>query len=971
MAGLDPGTLAQARPSWPGSWRNSRRNCTAEKLADRAAVMRIAIEPERPPAAGPGALLLDVPVWTTLEAQLVAQLAAARPTTLTTVPAGDRRTLRAAAAARARCHARRPTNRRRVRSAACRRRCSPKARARLRHAGTRWCSCRRRGKAASASRSRAGSCARPSGRPVRSHGHLAARAGAVPRPPAGGAAPGAHAGALRQRRGPARSGRPRLPGAARLPGRGAVGAPFRRIPVAGRGPRRDRAERAPRRRPGHRPLGAARRGAAARRRSRASDGRTQRRTRASRSRARPRRASRQRRGGGGDPAAPRRWEQILVEAAVIGGRDRWQRRLAGWREELGCVCTSARTTRRAAKASSASIAELDALAAFALPLLDELAALPAAAPWGEWLDSLARAGDPRAAPARARAVGARRACARWRRWARWDCARCGWCSRRRLADLVWRPPGRARRPGLRRPGTTARGLAFDVVFVPGLAERMFPQKVTEDPLLRDEARRRSGSSSPPPTIASRPSGWRCGSRWARAPARVVLSYSAPRRRAGPAARAVVLRPRGAARRRGQAAQLRRSWRGAPTRQRHPHRLAGARRIPPTRSTRPSTTWRCSTDWSGRQPRGAETVGAARYLSPRTRTWRAPCATGPRLDPNRWSYADGLVKPDEAARAALPAHALGGALVLADGAAELRRLSLPLRPARHPQARAARGAGGHRARSTPLDKGSLVHEVQFELLSELRERGLVPISAGQLRPRPRGTLDRVLERVAARYKDKLAPAIERVWDDGIASIRADLREWLRRESRAPALDAAGSSSWPSASPKRAAAIPAATRRAGRPRLRHQPARIDRSGRGARPTARLRATDYKTGKRTPAARRGDRRRGDPAAGALRPGAREALPRAPVAGGRLYYCTSAGDFKEVMVPLDRCAPARPPPRWPHALGQALSRGFLPAAPHKGACRYCDYRADLRPVGGGAHRARRSDRRQLQALEALRRLP
>jgi ATP-dependent helicase/nuclease subunit B len=43
------------------------------------------------------------------------------------------------------------------------------------------------------------------------------------------------------------------------------------------------------------------------------------------------------------------------------------------------------------------------------------------------------------------------------------------------------------------------------------------------------------------------------------------------------------------------------------------------------------------------------------------------------------------------------------------------------------------------------------------------------------------LDTVIKEVAARYRDDLAPAIDRVWDDGVASIRADLREWLRRAS----------------------------------------------------------------------------------------------------------------------------------------------------------------------------------------------
>src|SRR5208337_3322115 len=40
------------------------------------------------------------------------------------------------------------------------------------------------------------------------------------------------------------------------------------------------------------------------------------------------------------------------------------------------------------------------------------------------------------------------------------------------------------------PPNRARGMEFDVVIVPGLAERMFPRKLTEDPILSDAARSR-------------------------------------------------------------------------------------------------------------------------------------------------------------------------------------------------------------------------------------------------------------------------------------------------------------------------------------------------------------------------------------------------------------------------------------------------------------------------------------------------
>jgi inactivated superfamily I helicase len=60
----------------------------------------------------------------------------------------------------------------------------------------------------------------------------------------------------------------------------------------------------------------------------------------------------------------------------------------------------------------------------------------------------------------------------------------------RLLTLDSEPP--SRRYGRVFVGTPhqARGRAFRVVFVPGLAERMFPQKPREDPLLLDDLRKR-------------------------------------------------------------------------------------------------------------------------------------------------------------------------------------------------------------------------------------------------------------------------------------------------------------------------------------------------------------------------------------------------------------------------------------------------------------------------------------------------
>src|SRR5205085_8445931 len=57
-------------------------------------------------------------------------------------------------------------------------------------------------------------------------------------------------------------------------------------------------------------------------------------------------------------------------------------------------------------------------------------------------------------------------------------------------------------------------------------------------------------------------------------------------------------------------------------------------------------------------------------------------------------------------------------------------------------------------------------------------GLLPIGRETVAA-ARDCVDGILDEVAARYRERLCPAIPRVWEDGINGIRADLREWLRR------------------------------------------------------------------------------------------------------------------------------------------------------------------------------------------------
>ena len=110
--------------------------------------------------------------------------------------------------------------------------------------------------------------------------------------------------------------------------------------------------------------------------------------------------------------APWKWERLLVDAAVIGhDASRWRRRLAGKSAELDAQVREA--VREDGEDSGRAQAlrqvqdQLKSLEAFALPVIEELAAWPRAGTWGEWLDCFRASRAARASRARARVAGAR------------------------------------------------------------------------------------------------------------------------------------------------------------------------------------------------------------------------------------------------------------------------------------------------------------------------------------------------------------------------------------------------------------------------------------------------------------------------------------------------------------------------------------------------------------------------------------
>ena len=263
---------------------------------------------------------------------------------------------------------------------------------------------------------------------------------------------------------------------------------------------------------------------------------------------------------------------------------------------------------------------------------------------------------------------------------------------------------------------------------------------------------------------------------------------------------------------------------------------------------------------------------------------------------------------------------------------------------------------------PLQFGSLVHDTLFETLSGLRESGLLPLLPAGLEA-ARAVLDAALARVSARYRDDLAPAIPRVFDDGVAAVRADAIELLRRMAEDPS----GFAPW-----RFELAFGLDVRRSRDPESRRDPAALacGLNLRGSidlverREDGTLRVTDYKTGK-VRLSRGAYVAGGETLQPVLYALALEALLDATVESGRLWYCTSAAGFEERVVPLDGTARAAAE-ALAGALAESIAKGLLPADPRPGACDWCDYRSVCGPHE--ERRVRRKPRAERKALDHLR---
>ncbi|HET7695431.1 MAG TPA: PD-(D/E)XK nuclease family protein [Vicinamibacterales bacterium] len=666
----------------------------------------------------------------------------------------------------------------------------------------------------------------------------------------------------------------------------------------------------------------------------------------------------------GSLRAPWKWETLIVESAVIGGDpERWARRLNGLANELRLQ----REAERKEDPDSPRLARIERdlrnlghLRAFALPIVTRLAAWPASAAWGEWLDRFAElAPDVLRQPERVlRVLEQLRPMAEIGPVSL-DEARDVIADRLQMLDMD-PPRSRYGRVFVGSPHQ-ARGRAFRVVFVAGLAERMFPQRPHEDPMLLD--------------------------REMRLPLDAGLPLQEDRARTE---RLLLRLAVGAARER--------LWLSYP-------RLELAESRPRVPSFYALDVMRAVT---GRIPQPQQLQDAAAAEGGAGLAWPAPPQPGDAIDDLEHDLsvlrellqiepraavrgqAHYLLKLNDALKRSVVARWSRGrsAWTPYDGITRVTGMTRPMLESQRLAARPYSLSALQKYSSCPyqfllsaiyrleppreieplqkldpLTRGSIFHEAQATFFRQLKQDGRLPVTPERV-PHALRTIDAALAAVARRYKDELAPAIERVWDDEIADIGRDLRVWVRR---LPGEDAWVPTYFEFAfglrdqSGRDPNSVDEPVVVDGRFILRGSVDLVETQGDS------LRITDHKTGK--------NRTTWKTVIGGgaiLQPvlyglAVEQALGKS-VKAGRLFYCTTAGAFTDHQIPLNE-ANRRMGIEALEIVDRAIELGFLPAAPADRACTWCDFL----PVCGPdePRRVRNKASEKLGDLEALREKP
>jgi len=662
----------------------------------------------------------------------------------------------------------------------------------------------------------------------------------------------------------------------------------------------------------------------------------------------------------GSLRSPWKWEDLLIEAAVLGGRERWERRLNGLDNEIERKIVAVKLD----EPDSPKIANLlrqrsnlNHLRRFALPILDVLSEFPKQALWGEWLghvQSLAlivlrRPEHVLAVLAELHPIaGVGPVTLSEVREALSD----------RLTQLSVEPP--RSRYGSVFIGTCDqfRGRTFKIVFVPGLAERVFPQKLREDPILLDGDRERIPSTDLSlKTMTDRAAEERMQLRIAAGAAEETLFFSYPRVEVGLARLRVPS---------FYALDIRRTTLG---------RLPNVEEfeIGAAQSSGAELAWLAPKDvrdaiddiefdLSVLRPLLAadpkEVRGTARYLlelSPELgRSLRARWA---RWHQKKWSAADGLCEATDATKAQLAGYRL-----TARGYSPTSLQAFAACPYKFLLSAIHRLSPREESVQLqmldPLTRGHMYHAVLAQFFRLARAKEMLPITQSNL-AKAQATMDALLQEIASEYHEKYAPAIERVWRDEIESLRSDLRGWLTQASERQDGYIPDLIEFAFGLPLDEGRDPNSTQQeAILPDGFLLRGIVDLSEKDEKGVIRL--TDHKTGKnRTePGMVVGQGEVLQPVLYSL---AVEKLRGTPVKEARLSFCTAAGGYSERTVLMDKQNRVSAS-RVLSTIDASIRDGFFPPAPKESGCKWCEYS----PVCG-PYEELRTERKAQEPLEQL----
>jgi RecB family exonuclease len=635
--------------------------------------------------------------------------------------------------------------------------------------------------------------------------------------------------------------------------------------------------------------------------------------------------------------APRRWERLILDSEVIGGLDRWERRLHRFDERLRQDEEAEEDGARREHLGRRR-ADLRRLSETALPILRRLAALPAPhARYFEWvrhLEGLAREAllhpqgvidclaetDPMRDVSEVTLDEVRESLSR------------------RLAEVVTRSRGGRYGRVWVGPIEAARGLAFDVVALPGLSERAFPRALREDPMLLDRQREALSPDLPVRADLVERERLRLRIGVGAATRKLILSYSSlnlvegrpqvPSYYLAEVFRAGLGKIPALAEIRSRAGRESKVVRGirAPL---DPSFAIDRREFDLAQVARAL----------GRTEAQEGTAGSAAYVLSDRGLGRALRQEYMRQQ-QKWQSPDGFLHPDQPALEALERHRPGNRSFSATGLEAfatcpyqffLKNL-VRLRPVERPEAL---------IHLDPLTRGSLLHDVFFHLGRELRERGLTPLGADRL-DEAFALLTAIFWRVESEVRERVAPAIERIWRDQMDGLLGDLRGFLQRYAATGRIPLAneltfGMGAKAPADPEsrtEAAVLPGGLRLHGAIDV------VERL-----PDGDVQITDYKTGRASIETTDDQRilfggRALQPLLYAL---AYEALSGSPTSSGRLYYATIRGAYLETVVDARAEESRAVFESFVAGLDRAISGGRFPALPHPGlpyrVCEYCDY--------------------------------